>query len=205
MVFADWRWRAAVLVVLTAVSVAAVGAGSAAAGAQGAQYDRFGRRLPPGAAPLLMGPLPGPAWPPRVDFGMELPIGVDAGALRRGLGPAFRMVLPRAGTSGARLDVVVENVRQEDVRVGGAAARAPARGSVVYTGTVRGRPDAVAVVSVVNDVLYCRLALGDEEWVVYSDPNGRTLVQVERRTDGWREPLQEPSFDERLPERGRGR
>ena len=39
------------------------------------------------------------------------------------------------------------------------------------------------VLSVVNGVLYCRFAAGEEAWVVYSDAAGRAMVRVERRTD----------------------
>ena len=57
------------------------------------------------------------------------------------------------------------------------------RNSVVYTGTLRQRPDVVVVLSVVNGVLYCRFALGEEAWVIYSDAAGRSMVRVERRSD----------------------
>lgn len=146
--------------------------------AEGAQYDRYGRPVEPGYVPLVVGPLPGTPWRGVFDFGAELPIGVDAVAIRRGLGPAFRMVLPGVGAPGRLVDLVVENVRSERVALGGSGAPP---GSVVYTGTVRGRPDAVVVLSVVNDVLYSRLGLGDETWVVYSDLRGRAVVRLERR------------------------
>ena len=169
-----------------AVSVAAalLFAGLFPDAARGGQYDRHGRRLPPGAAPLVFGPLPGAPWRGPVDFGTALPVGVDAAAIGRGLGPAFRMVLPRVGPPGGVLDVVVDSVQREDVSAmaGGVAGLSPAN-SAVYTGTLRRRPDVVVVLSVVNGVLYCRFAAGEEAWVVYSDAAGRAMVRVERRTD----------------------
>ena len=54
---------------------------------------------------------------------------------------------------------------------------------MVYTGTLRRRPDVVVVLSVVNRVLYCRFAVGEEAWVIYSDAAGRPMVRVERRGD----------------------
>jgi hypothetical protein len=165
-----------------AALVLAAGVVPAADGAE--QYDRHGRRLPPGAAPLVLGPLPAFPWRGRVDFGMELPLGVDAAAIGRGLGPAFRMVLPRVGPPGSLLDAVVEGVEREDVSAlaAGVAGVNPAS-SAVYTGTLRRRPDVVVVLSVVNDVLYSRFAVGDEAWVIYSDAMGRAMVRVERRAD----------------------
>ena len=148
------------------------------------QYDRHGRRLAPGAAPLVLGPLPGAPWRGRVDFGMDLPVGVDAAAIGRGLGPAFRMVLPRVGPPGSLFDAVVEDVQREDVSAmaAGVAGVNPGN-SAVYTGTLRRRPDVVVVLSVVNGVLYCRFAVGEEAWVIYSDAAGRAMVRVERRRD----------------------
>lgn len=153
-------------------------------GVEAGQYDRHGRRLAPGVVPLVLGPLPGAPWRGRVDLGTVLPLGVDAVAIGRGLGPAFRMVLPRVGPQGSVLDVVVEDVEREDVSAmaAGVAGLNP-RNSVVYTGTLRQRPDVVVVLSVVNGVLYCRFALGEEAWVIYSDAAGRSMVRVERRSD----------------------
>ena len=54
---------------------------------------------------------------------------------------------------------------------------------MVYTGTLRRRPDVVVVLSVVNGVLYSRFAVGEEAWVVYSDAAGRAMVRVERRSE----------------------
>ena len=152
--------------------------------AEAAQFDRHGRRLAPGVAPLVFGPLPGVPWRGRVDFGTVLPLGVAAVAIGRGLGPAFRMVLPRVGPPGSVFDAVVEDVEREDVSAlaAGVAGLNPGN-SVVYTGTLRRRPDVVVVLSVVNRVLYCRFAVGDEAWVIYSDATGRPMVRVERRAD----------------------
>lgn len=153
----------------------------AAGFAEGAQYDRFGRRVEPGFVPLVFGPLPGIPWRQAVDFGAEVPIGVDAVAIRRGLGPAFRMIVPRAGSPGGVVDLVVENVQAEDVFLPpGSAGLIPA-GSVVYAGTLRGRPYAVVVLSVVNDVLYLSFALEETEWVVRSDMRGGAVVRLDRR------------------------
>ena len=152
--------------------------------AESAQYDRFGRRVEPGMEPVVLGPLPGTPWRRPVAFGMELPIGVDAAAIRNGLGPVFRMILPGAGPAGRVLDLVVENVQAEDVDLGGLPAGFVPQASIVYTGTVRGRPDVVVVLSVVNDVLYARVALDEEVWVVYSDSAGRAMVRLERLADG---------------------
>lgn len=165
-----------------AVAILFVGVMSAAA--ETGQFDRYGRRLAPGAAPLVLGQLPGVPWRGRVEFGMAFPLGVDAAAIGRGLGPAFRMVLPRVGPAGSFLDVVVDNVEREDVSAmaGGVPGINPG-GSVVYTGTLRRRPDVVVVLSVVNGVLYCRFAVGEEAWVIYSDAMGRPMVRVERRSD----------------------
>lgn len=159
-------------------------AGVVFAAAEAAQFDRHGRRLVPGAAPLVFGPLPAVPWRGRVDFGTVLPLGVDAVAIGRGLGPAFRMVLPRVGPPGSIFDAVVEDVEREDVSAlaAGVAGLNP-RNSAVYTGTLRRRPDVVVVLSVVNRVLYCRFAVGDEAWVIYSDAMGRPMVRVERRGD----------------------
>ena len=169
-----------------AVSVAAVLllAGVVSAAAEAVQFDRHGRRVVPGAAPLVFGPLPALPWRGRVDFGTVLPLGVDAVAIGRGLGPAFRMVLPRVGPPGSVFDAVVEDVEREDVSAlaAGVAGLNPGN-SVVYTGTLRRRPDVVVVLSVVNRVLYCRFAVGDEAWVIYSDAMGRPMVRVERRGD----------------------
>ena len=169
------------LAVLAAAGLLAVLVSDAA---RAAQFDRHGRRLAPGAAPVVLGPLPGVPWRGRVDFGMAFPLGVDAVAIGRGLGPAFRMVLPRVGPPGTVLDVVVDNVEREDVSAiaAGVAGVNPGN-SVVYTGTLRRRPDVVVVLSVVNRVLYCRFAVGDEAWVIYSDAMGRPMVRVERRGD----------------------
>ena len=153
-----------------------------------AQFDRSGRRQAPGAEPLVFGPLPGAAWRRPLDFGMELPIGVDAAAFRRGLGPAFRMVLPGVGPAGRLVDLVVENVLAEPLDPRGVAGVpggfAVAAGSGVYTGTLRGRPDVVVVVSVINGVLYSRFVLDDEAWLVYSDAAGRARVRLERAEPG---------------------
>ena len=169
------------LLVATLVGACAL-AGSAAA--EGAQYDRFGRRVDPGIARVVVGPLPGTPWRGQLAYGMELPIGVDAAAIRSGLGPVFRMILPGAGPAGRVVDLVVENVQAEDVDLGGLPAGFVPAASLVYTGTVRGRPDVVVVLSVVNDVLYARVALDGEVWVVYSDSLGRALVRLERLADG---------------------
>ena len=183
------RTKAAVVGRSRAVAaLAAVGllAGLFPDAAGAGQYDRHGRRLPPGAAPLVLGPLPGAPWRGQVDFGTAFPLGVDAAAIGRGLGPAFRMVLPRVGPPGSVLDVVVEDVEREDVSA--MAAGVPgvpgvnAGGSAVYTGTLRRRPDVVVVLSVVNNVLYCRFAVGEEAWLIYSDAAGRAMVRVERRS-----------------------
>ena len=170
---------------LTASLAAAVLlAGVVVDGVEAGQYDRHGRRLAPGAAPVVFGPLPGAPWRGRVDFGMALPLGVDAAAIGRGLGSAFRMVLPRVGVSGTVLDVVVEDLQREDVSAMAAGvAGVDPRNSVVYTGTLRSRPDVVVVLSVVNGVLYSRFAVGEEAWVIYSDAAGRAMVRVERRRD----------------------
>lgn len=169
-----------------AASMAAVVAlaGAVSVAAEAGQFDRHGRRLGPGAAPLVLGPLPGMPWRGRVDFGAAFPLGVDAAAIGRGLGPAFRMVLPRVGPAGSLLDAVVDNVDREDVSamVGGVAGINPGN-SMVYTGTLRRRPDVVVVLSVVNGVLYSRFAVGEEAWVIYSDAVGRAMVRVERRSD----------------------
>ena len=169
-----------------AVSIAAgvLLAGVVFAAAEAPQFDRHGRRLAPGAAPLVFGPLPGMPWRGRVDFGTVLPLGVDAVAIGRGLGPAFRMLLPRVGPPGSVFDAVVEDVEREDVSALAAGVAGVNPGSsVVYTGTLRRRPDVVVVLSVVNRVLYCRFAVGDEAWVIYSDATGRPMVRVERRAD----------------------
>ncbi len=166
---------AASLAALALLAVLAAGA------AEAGQYDRYGRRIEPGAAPLVFGPLPGFPWRGRIDYGMTFPLGADTVVLRRGLGSAFRMVLPRAGAAGAVLDAVVENVEAENVADLVAGAPGAVRGtSIAYTGTLRGRPDVVVVLSVVNDVLYSRLAIGGEAWVIYSDAGGRVMVRVER-------------------------
>ena len=169
-----------------AVSIAAAVllAGVVLAAAEAAQFDRHGRRLAPGAVPLVFGPLPALPWRGRVDFGMVLPLGVDAVAIGRGLGPAFRMVLPRVGPPGSVFDAVVEDVEREDVSAiaAGVAGVNPGN-SVVYTGTLRRRPDVVVVLSVVNRVLYCRFAVGEEVWVIFSDAIGRPMVRLERRGD----------------------
>ena len=169
------------LAVLAAAGLLAVLVSDAA---RAAQFDRYGRRLAPGAAPVVLGPLPGVPWRGRVDFGMAFPLGVDAVAIGRGLGPAFRMVLPRVGPPGSVFDAVVEHVEREDVSAlaAGVAGLNPGN-SVVYTGTLRRRPDVVVVLSVVNRVLYCRFAVGNEAWVIYSDAAGRPMVRVERRGD----------------------
>ena len=175
---------------LVAVFVGAcVLAGSVAA--ESAQYDRFGRRVEPGMEPVVLGPQPGTRWRGSLAFGMELPIGVDAVAIRRGLGPVFRMILPGAGPAGRVVDLVVENVQAEDIDLDGAPAGLVPAVSLVYTGTVRGRPDVVVVLSVVNDVLYARVALDGEVWVVYSDALGRAMVRLERLAD---EDLGRPGF-----------
>ena len=148
--------------------------------AEGAQYDRFGRRVVPGMEPVVLGPLPGTPWRGPLAFGMELPIGVDALAIRSGLGPVFRMILPGAGPAGRVVDLVVENVQAEDVDLDGLPAGFVPSASLVYTGTVRGRPDVVVVLSVVNVVLYARVALDEEVWVVYSDSAGRAVVRLGR-------------------------
>ena len=174
------RLRVLALSLAAAGLLAVVVPGAAGAG----QFDRHGRRLAPGAAPLVFGPLPAAPWRGRVDFGTVLPLGVDAVAIGRGLGPTFRMVLPRVGPPGSVLDAVVEDVEREDVSAlaAGVAGLNPGN-SVVYTGTLRRRPDVVVVLSVVNRVLYCRFAVGDEAWVIYSDATGRPMVRVERRAD----------------------
>ena len=154
------------------------------AAAEGAQYDRFGRRVDPGVARVVLGPLPGTPWRQALAYGMELPIGVDAVAIRGGLGPVFRMLLPGAGPAGRVVDLVVENVQAEDIDLDGAPVGFVPAASLVYTGTVRGRPDVVVVLSVVNDVLYARVAFDDEVWVVYSDSLGRAMVRLERLVDG---------------------
>ena len=168
------------------VAVAFVGACALAGSpvAESAQYDRFGRRVEPGMEPVVLGPLPGTRWRRPLAFGMELPIGVDAAAIRNGLGPVFRMILPGAGPAGRVVDLMVENVQVEDVDLDGLPAGFVPRASLVYTGTVRGRPDVVVVLSVVNEVLYARVALDDEVWVVYSDSFGRAMVRLERLVDG---------------------
>ena len=159
-------------------------AGLAGVPADAGQFDRHGRRLAPGAAPLVIGPIQGLPWRGQVDFGMAFPLGVDALAIARGLGPAFRMVLPRVGPAGRFFDAVVDGVEREDVSAlaSGVAGINPGS-SVVYTGTLRRRPDVVVVLSVVNGVLYCRFAVGEEAWVIYSDATGRPMVRVERRSD----------------------
>ena len=166
------------------LAVAILFAGAVPAEGEAGQFDRHGRRLAPGAAPLVFGPMQGSPWRGRVDFGAEFPLGVDAVAIGRGLGPAFRMVVPRVGPQGSFLDAVVENVEREDVSAlaGGVAGIDPG-GSVVYTGTLRRRPDVVVVLSVVNGVLYSRFAVGEEAWVIYSDAAGRAMVRVERRSE----------------------
>ena len=170
--------------VAVSFAAAALLAGVVFSALEAAQFDRHGRRLAPGAAPLVFGPLPAVPWRGRVDFGAVLPLGVDAVAIGRGLGPAFRMVLPRVGPPGSVFDAVVEDVEREDVSAMAAGVPGVSPGhSVVYTGTLRRRPDVVVVLSVVNRVLYCRFAVGDEAWVIYSDATGRPLVRVERRAD----------------------
>ena len=170
--------------ITVSLAVAILLAGAVPAAVEAGQFDRHGRRLPPGAAPLVLGPLPGSPWRGQVAFGAEFPLGVDAAAIGRGLGSAFRMVLPRVGPAGSFLDAVVENVEREDVSAlaGGVAGINP-RSSVVYTGTLRHRPDVVVVLSMVNGVLYSRFAVGEEAWVIYSDAAGRAMVRVERRGD----------------------
>lgn len=171
---------------VAAASLAAVVllAGAVSAAAQARQFDRHGRRLAPGTVPLVLGPPRGAPWRGRVDVGATFPLGVDAAAIGRGLGPAFRMVLPRVGPAGSFADVVVDNVEREDVsEMAGGVAGISAGGSVVYTGTLRRRPDVVVVLSVVNGVLYSRFAVGEEAWVIYSDALGRPMVRVERRSD----------------------
>ncbi len=170
------------------------------AAAEAAQYDRFGRRVDPGVARVVLGPLSGAPWRQSLAYGMELPIGVDAAAIRGGLGPVFRMILPGAGPAGRVVDLVVENVQAEDIDLEGAQAGLVPAASLVYTGTVRGRPDVVVVLSVVNDVLYARVALDDEVWVVYSDSLGRAMVRLERLVDG---DLGRPGFSAPPPAAGR--
>ncbi|MYH29596.1 MAG: hypothetical protein F4137_12255 [Acidobacteria bacterium] len=158
-------------------------AGAVPAAAEAGQFDRHGRRLPPGAVPLVFGPPSGAPWRGAVGFGMAFPVGVDAVVISRGLGSAFRMVLPRVGPAGSFLDAVVDNVEREDVSaMAGGVAGVGRAGSVVYTGTLRRRPDVVVVLSVVNGVLYSRFAVGEEAWVIYSDAMGRVMVRVERRS-----------------------
>ncbi len=170
--------------IAVSLAVAILAAGAFGATAEPVQFDRHGRRLPPGAAPLVLGPLPGSPWRGRVAFGAEFPLGVDAAAIGRGLGPSFRMVLPRVGPAGSVFDAVVDDVEREDVAAlaAGVAGVNPA-GSMVYTGTLRRRPDVVVVLSVVNGVLYSRFAVGEEAWVIYSDAAGRAMVRVERRSE----------------------
>ncbi len=170
--------------VVVSLAVAILLAGAVPAAGEAGQFDRHGRRLAPGAAPLVLGPLPGSPWRGQVAFGAEFPLGVDAAAIGRGLGPSFRMVLPRVGPAGSFFDAVVDNVELEDVAAlaAGAAGVNPA-GSMVYTGTLRRRPDVVVVLSVVNGVLYSRFAVGEEAWVIYSDAAGRAMVRVARRSE----------------------
>lgn len=169
-----------------AVSFAAVAvlSGVVFSASEAAQFDRHGRRLDPRAVPLVFGPLPAVPWRGRVDFGTVLPLGLDAVAIARGLGSAFRMVLPRVGPPGTVFDAVVDAVERQDVSefAGGVAGVNPAN-SVVYTGTLRDRPDVVVVLSVVNRVLYSRFAVGEEVWVIFSDALGRPMVRLERRGD----------------------
>ena len=152
-----------------------------------AQYARNRPlRSPVDGVPLLAGPPPGGQWRIRRYYGLELPMVFDEELLAAGLGDSFVLVLP--GLGGPRDDVVVV---VDDVRAATHVRAPPIPGvgaqdvtSISYTGVIRGRRSSVVVLSVLYGMLYSRVVVDDDAWVLSSDQNGQVRVLLQPRVPG---------------------
>ena len=158
---------------------------AAAAAVADAQRRPFGAPAPSASpVPLLAGPPSRSAWRVPRRYGLTLPLAVDQRLLARGLGTTYRVILPRVSRPYEDVELVVLDVEAEAAALPdpGIVGVPPASaGGVVYTGNVAGTPGAVAVVSVISDVLYGRFVAGDDVWVLFSDPRGQPFVRLEQR------------------------
>ena len=177
-----------------AMALAAFGAGV------DAQRRSFGAA--PAVAPLLAGPPARTAWRLPRRYGLELPIAVDARLLAAGLGDRYRVILPRVSRQMQNVELVVEDVRADAANIPSpaiAGVRGPvSTGGLVYTGTVAGGAGAVAVLSVISDVLYGRFVFDEDVWVVFSDARGRTYVRLEQRPPAADAPAAGARFPDRM-------